>query len=116
MAIVWEIGNACTAALDGKIYDDELSSFRVIIFVGGWNTVGVLRSVESFDPATHAWKTLSSLPLAVSDHGLVAYGNNCMFLAGGEFPDKLASRFGCCCWCCFCFCLSMLSLLLLLWI
>jgi len=65
---------------------------EVIILVGGEDDKVVLRSVESFDPATHAWKTLSCLPFAVSKHGLVANGTNCMFLAGGEFPDGSASR------------------------
>jgi len=65
---------------------------EVIILVGGEDDKVVLRSVESFDPSTHAWKTLSCLPFAVSKHGLVANGTNCMFLAGGEFPDGSASR------------------------
>ena len=72
-----------------------LGLVEVIILVGGEDDKVVLRSVESFDPATHAWKTLSCLPFAVSKHGLVANGTNCMFLAGGEFPDGSASRFGC---------------------
>jgi len=65
---------------------------EVIILVGGEDDKVVLRSVESFDPATHAWKTLPCLPFAVSKHGIVASGSNCMFLAGGEFPDGSASR------------------------
>ncbi|XP_013395524.1 kelch-like protein diablo [Lingula anatina] len=65
---------------------------EVIIAVGGEDDKVVLRSVESFDPETHAWKTLACLPFAVSKHGLVVSGSNQLYMAGGEFPDGSASR------------------------
>ena len=48
---------------------------EVIISVGGEDDKVVLRSVESFDPLSHQWKTLACLPFAVSKHGLVVNGN-----------------------------------------
>lgn len=49
-------------------------TMEVIIAVGGEDDKVVLRSVESFDPLTHHWKTLACLPFAVSKHGLVVTG------------------------------------------
>ena len=46
----------------------------MIIAVGGEDDKVVLRSVESFDPHTHSWRTLACLPFAVSKHGLVVTG------------------------------------------
>ena len=46
----------------------------MIIAVGGEDDKVVLRSVESFDPVTHQWRTLACLPFAVSKHGLVVSG------------------------------------------
>ena len=46
----------------------------MIIAVGGEDDKVVLRSVESFDPHTNHWRTLSCLPFAVSKHGLVVTG------------------------------------------
>ena len=46
----------------------------MIIAVGGEDDKVVLRSVESFDPQTHHWRTLACLPFAVSKHGLVVTG------------------------------------------
>ena len=46
----------------------------MIIAVGGEDDKVVLRSVESFDPQSHQWKTLACLPFAVSKHGLVVNG------------------------------------------
>ena len=50
------------------------ASLEVIIAVGGEDDKVVLRSVESFDPYTHHWRTLACLPFAVSKHGLVVTG------------------------------------------
>ena len=47
---------------------------EVIVAVGGEDDKVVLRSVESFDPYNHRWKTLACLPFAVSKHGLVVTG------------------------------------------
>ena len=49
-------------------------TMEVIIAVGGEDDKVVLRSVESFDPGSHSWRTLACLPFAVSKHGLVATG------------------------------------------
>ena len=49
-------------------------TIEVIIAVGGEDDKVVLRSVESFDPVAHRWKTLACLPFAVSKHGLVVSG------------------------------------------
>ena len=51
------------------------ANIEVIIAVGGEDDKVVLRSVESFDPTTHHWRTLACLPFAVSKHGLVVTGN-----------------------------------------
>ncbi len=61
----------------GKIGECVFSfaaSMEVIIAVGGEDDKVVLRSVESFDPRNHSWKTLACLPFAVSKHGLVVTG------------------------------------------
>ncbi|XP_069093325.1 kelch-like protein 20 isoform X2 [Pleurodeles waltl] len=64
---------------------------EVIVTVGGEDDKVVLRSVESFDPITSQWRSLSCLSFAVSKHGLVVSGST-LYLAGGEFPDGSASR------------------------
>ncbi|XP_078502015.1 kelch-like protein 24 [Lissotriton helveticus] len=64
---------------------------EVIVTVGGEDDKVVLRSVESFDPVTNQWRSLSCLSFAVSKHGLVVSGST-LYLAGGEFPDGSASR------------------------
>ncbi|XP_078467222.1 kelch-like protein 24 isoform X1 [Lampetra fluviatilis] len=64
---------------------------EVIIAVGGEDDKVVLRSVECYGPQSGQWKALACLPFAVSKHGLVVSGNT-LYMAGGEFPDGLASR------------------------
>ncbi|XP_072771890.1 kelch-like protein 24 isoform X1 [Nerophis lumbriciformis] len=64
---------------------------EVIVTVGGEDDKVVLRTVESFDPATNKWNNLACLPFAVSKHGLVV-SDSTLYLAGGEFPDGSASR------------------------
>jgi len=65
---------------------------QVIVSVGGEDDKVVLRSVEYWDPPSNLWKTLASLPFAVSKHGLVVSGQGKMYMAGGEYPDGSASR------------------------
>ncbi|KAL5019266.1 hypothetical protein ScPMuIL_004988 [Solemya velum] len=64
---------------------------EVIVAVGGEDDKVILRSVETFDPISLKWSSLECLPFAISKHGLVASGNDCVYLAGGEFPDSTAS-------------------------
>ncbi|KAJ8318777.1 hypothetical protein KUTeg_003868 [Tegillarca granosa] len=65
---------------------------EVIVAVGGEDDKVVLRSVETYDPHTCQWRSLACLPFAISKHGLVAAGNNYLYLAGGEYPDGSASK------------------------
>lgn len=65
---------------------------EVIVAVGGEDDKVVLRSVETFDPNTLAWKPLACLPFAISKHGIVSAGDNYLFLAGGEYPDGSANK------------------------
>ncbi|XP_037094385.1 kelch-like protein diablo [Pollicipes pollicipes] len=64
----------------------------VIVCAGGEDDRVVLRSVEGFDPVCKQWASLENLPFAVSKHGAVVTGKNVMYVAGGEFPDGIASK------------------------
>ena len=60
-------------------------TMEVIIAVGGEDDKVVLRSVESFDPVTHHWKTLNCLPFAVSKHGVVVSGTYYEWCSGKSY-------------------------------
>ena len=60
--------------------------------MGGEDDKVALRSVEMLDVSTFEWKPLTSLPFAISKHGLVVNGHNEIFMAGGEYPDGSASN------------------------
>lgn len=64
----------------------------VVVVVGGEDEKVVLRNVDCFNPQTGTWMSLSSLPFAVSKHGVAVTGQNILYLAGGEYPDGSASK------------------------
>lgn len=64
----------------------------VIVCAGGEDDRVVLRCVEGFDPTANQWASLGNLPFAVSKHGSVVTGKNVLYIAGGEFPDGIASK------------------------
>ncbi|XP_064476513.1 kelch-like protein 2 [Ornithodoros turicata] len=64
----------------------------VIVVVGGEDEKVVLRNVDCFNPQTGTWIGLTSLPFAVSKHGVAVTGHNVLYLAGGEYPDGSASK------------------------
>ncbi|MER3525135.1 MAG: hypothetical protein C4326_14090, partial [Ignavibacteria bacterium] len=45
-------------------------------------------SVYAFDPATGTWTTKASLPVALSGHGAVAWGDSIIFVIGGPWSGS----------------------------
>ncbi|XP_067655054.1 kelch-like protein diablo [Haliotis asinina] len=70
---------------------------EVLISVGGEDDRVILKNVDTYDPTTNTWRTVGCLPFAVSKHGLVVAGGDCLYLVGGETPDGVVTSDV---WCC----------------
>ncbi|CAN8004496.1 unnamed protein product, partial [Ixodes hexagonus] len=68
------------------------SMMEVAVLVGGEDEKVVLRNVDCYIFSTNSWLSLSSLPFAVSKHGVATTGQNFLFMVGGEYPDGSVSK------------------------
>ncbi len=66
----------------------SFSHVEALVVVGGEDDRVVLRTVDAYFPALDRWMPLQCSPYALSKHGVVACGENMLYMAGGEAPDS----------------------------
>lgn len=86
----WEAGTPLPATILGG---HMVECGGLIYYMGGGSSVSTPGdAVYSYDPTTGVWTTRASMPVALSGHSAVAWGDSVIFLMGGPWSTTPTSN------------------------